>query len=127
MYKTPQKPRKGVSRDLAVGEIVRLVGSARSAAFHKGYTQQNTHELFRIRDIKHRHPPKTYILEDLSGEPIEGIFYRPELIASSLPETYDINILRTRKRKGVKQYFVNWLGYPASFNSWINASDTVQK
>lgn len=126
MYKNPKQPASSISSRLAVGEIVRLVGSARSSVFHKGYTQQNTHELFRIKSIKHKNRPRTYLLEDLSGEPIQGIFYAPELVLSALPETYDIKILRSRKNKGKKQYFVSWLGYPASFNSWIDANDIVE-
>lgn len=126
MYKNPKQPASSITSRLAVGEIVRLVGSARSSVFHKGYTQQNTHELFRIKSIKHKNRPRTYLLEDLSGEPIQGIFYAPELVLSALPETYDIKILRSRKNKGKKQYFVSWLGYPASFNSWIDANDIVE-
>ena len=126
MYKNPKQPTSSISPPLAVGEIVRLVGSARSSVFHKGYTQQNTHELFRIKSVKHKNHPRTYLLEDLSGEPIQGIFYEPELVLSALPESYDIKILRSRKNKGKKQYFVSWLGYPTSFNSWIDANDIVE-
>ena len=126
MYKNPKQPAYSISPPLAVGDIVRLVGSARSSVFHKGYTQQNTHELFRIKAIKHKNDPRTYLLEDLSLEPIQGIFYAPELVLSALPESYDIKILRSRKIKGKKQYFVSWLGYPTSFNSWIDANDIVE-
>ena len=126
MYKNPKQPASSISPPLAVGEIVRLVGSARSSAFHKGYTQQNTHELFRIKSVKHKKHPRTYLLEDLAGEPIQGIFYAPELVLSALPESYDIKILRSRKIKGKKQYFVSWLGYPTSFNNWIDANDIVE-
>ena len=126
MYKNPKQPVSSISPPLAVGEIVRLVGSARSSIFHKGYTQQKTHEVFRIKSVKHKNHPRTHLLEDLSGEPIQGVFYAPELVLSVLPESYDIKILRSRKIKGKKQYFVSWLGYPTSFNSWIDANDIVE-
>ncbi len=85
MYKNPKHPASSISPRLAVGEIVCLVGSACSSVIHKGYTQQNTHELFRIKSIEHKNCPSTYLLEDLSGEPIQGIFYAPELILGALP------------------------------------------
>ena len=105
MYKNLKQPTSSISPRPAVGDIVRLVGSARSSVFHKGYTQQNTHELFRIKSVKHKNHPRTYLLEDLSGEPIQGIFYAPELVLSTLPESYDIKILRSRKIKGKKTIF----------------------
>ncbi len=37
MYKNPKQSSSSISPRLAVGEIVRLVGSARSSAFRKGY------------------------------------------------------------------------------------------
>lgn len=29
-------------------------------------------------------------------------------------------ILRKRKRKGLTEYFVKWIGYPVEFNSWVS-------
>lgn len=127
MYKTPPSSNKRLSSDLEVGETVRLVGSQRSSSFHKGYTQQNTHELFRISRIKHPSSPRTYLLEDLEGKPLEGIFYGPELVPSKVPEGYDINILNTHTRGKVKQYYVHWVGFPTSSDSWIDASDLTQR
>ena len=41
------------------------------------------------------------------------------------PETHRVEkVLRIRKKTdGTRQYFVNWLGYPDSFNSWIDEKD----
>ncbi len=32
-------------------------------------------------------------------------------------------ILKTKFEKGKKNYFVSWMGYPSSFNSWITGKD----
>ena len=31
-------------------------------------------------------------------------------------------VIKSRKRNKQKEYFVKWLGYPDSFNSWIPAT-----
>ena len=123
MYKNNSRADSTISSKLVIGQTVRIVKSSRSSLFNKGYLQQNTEEIFRIREIKHKTPPRTYLLEDLSGQPIYGVFYRPELIPTTLPETYSIDILRTRRRNNKKQYFVHWVGYPDSFNSWVDQKD----
>ena len=127
MYKMGVHKRPSVSRELGPGAIVRLVSSDRSSAWHKGYTHQNTLELFRIDRIKHETYPRTFYLRDLGGEPVKGIFYESELIPSELPPTYDVKILRSRTVKGKKQHLVSWEGYPSSFNSWINAADLTTR
>ena len=123
MYKNPSKPSKCTSNNLDIGQPVRVVKSSRTSLFHKGYLKQNSEEIFKIRAIKNKNHPRTYLLEDLSGEPVLGVFYRPELIPTTLPKKYAINILKTRTRNKQKQYYVHWLGYPDSFNSWVNQSD----
>ena len=31
-------------------------------------------------------------------------------------------VIKTRRRRGVREVFVKWLGYPDKFNQWISAS-----
>ena len=58
----------------------------------------------------------TYKITDYNGEEIQGSFYEQELQKTS-ESTFRIeNVL---KRQGDKS-LVKWMGYPKSFNSWID-------
>ena len=60
--------------------------------------------------------PVTYKINDYNWEKIQGSFYEQELQKTS-ESTFRIeNVL---KRQGDK-CLVKWMGYPNSFNSWIN-------
>ena len=116
MYKIPSSSHKPLISTLPVGEYVHL--SQIKPTFKKGYTIQNTLEIFKITRVDTTQTPTIYFLEDLQGEPIEGIFYREELIPTKPPEFYQINIIRTETVAGRKKYLVKWRGYPDKFNSW---------
>ena len=48
----------------------------------------------------------------------------PELIDGE--EEYEVNEIirhRTKGQSKEKEYFVSWIGYPASENSWVKAKD----
>ena len=50
------------------------------------------------------------------------MFYQSELQKVQEPDEYVIDkVLKRRTYRGVKQLLVSWLGYPTSFNTWINA------
>lgn len=105
-----------------VGDHVRISKARR--IFDKGYLPNWTEEIFVVRSrLEARHPVK-YELSDSSGEPIKGTFYEEELQRVALPDTYQIErIVRRRKRGNTKYFLVKWLGYPESFNSWISEYD----
>jgi len=126
MYRESPNTRKTISSSLAVGTTVRVVTGARSSnPFHRGFSQQNTEEIFRIKLIDKKQPIPGYILEDLSGEEISGVFYAEELVETVLPEFYPIKILRSRisKKKKQREFFVTFLGWPKKFDSWVNQSE----
>lgn len=125
MYKKQAKQKKLSSSKLTVGSLVRVVTSNRSDRFATGYTVKNTEEIFRISKIYYSLSGiVTYELEDWGGEKIKGIFYRDELIETSKPKTYNIEILKKRrKRDGTLQYYVHWKSYPVRFDEWVNASE----
>ena len=67
-----------------------------------------------------------YKLNDLKGDIIHGLFYTAELQKVNKDENslwFIKRILKTRKRKNNKQYFVEWHGFPKAFNSWVDATD----
>jgi transposase InsO family protein len=107
-----------------VGDTVRL--SKLKRTFEKGYTPNWTREIFRIITRLPTQPP-VYKIADLKGEELEGTFYKEELLGVD----YDTrnnqflveSILEERGRGKKKEYLVKWLGYPASFNSWVAVKD----
>ena len=68
--------------------------------------------------------PVVYKLRDIKGEPVLGNFYHEELSKTKLPDSYQVQIIKTRKRKGRTQYFVNWLGLQQG-TEWIDSSQLV--
>ena len=101
MYKIPSSSHKPIISTLSVGEYVRL--SHIKPTFKKGYTIQNTLEIFKIIRVDTTHSPTIYFLEDLQREPIKGIFYREELIPTTLSEIYQIDIIRSKIVSGKKK------------------------
>ena len=109
---------------LPIGTVVRL--SKARGAFDRGYTDQWTTELFKVVETVDDAWPTVYRVADLAGEPINGIIYRHQLQPVKEPEAFAIErVIKTRRRRGVKQFFVKWKGYPDSFNSWVNEADMV--
>ena len=62
-----------------------------------------------------------YVISDLNGEEIIGMFYEKELQKIDQEE---FRIEKVIKKKGDKLY-VKWKGYDISFNSWIDKKDLV--
>ena len=104
MYKIPSSRHKPLISTSLVGEYVRL--SQIKLTFKKGYTIQNTLEIFKITHADTKQTPTIYFLEDLQGEPIKCIFYREELVPTMPPDFYHINIIRTKTVAGRKKYLV---------------------
>lgn len=102
-----------------IGELVRI--SKAKGAFRKGYEANWTAEVFKVRKILLR-SPVVYVLEDMAGEEIDGIFYEPEVQRVIKDNVFVIDkIIRTRGKGDSKQLLVSWQGYPEKFNSWIDA------
>ena len=100
MHKIPSSSHKPIISTLPVGVYVRL--SQIKPSFKKGYKIQNTLEIFKIIRVDTTQTPTIYFLEDLQGEPIKGIFYREELIPTTPPEFYQIDIIRSKRIPGKK-------------------------
>ena len=108
-----------------VGDNVRI--SKYSTVFRKGYLPLWSTEIFKILNVHFTSPP-VYSLSDYSGDKLTGTWYEQELQkVDSSEAVYKIEkILSQRKIGGKIQYLVKWLGYPDSFNSYVNKSDLVQ-
>jgi hypothetical protein len=110
---------------LKIDDTVRI--SKYKNIFAKGYTPNWTEEVFIVTEIIPRIPP-VYRIKDLNNETVEGVFYESELQkVIKEDDVYKVDqILKKRKRNGVTEFFVSWLGYPVSFISWIKQSDILK-
>jgi hypothetical protein len=105
-----------------IDDTVRI--SKTKGVFEKGYTPNWTIEIFKITKQIPRVPP-VYRIRDLLDDEIDGIFYEAELQKVYHNEVdFLVNkVLKTRKRNGIVEKFVSWLGYPDKFNSWVLEGD----
>jgi hypothetical protein len=105
-----------------VGDIVKI--PIYLSTFTKEITGKWTRELFKISKVNDT-VPVTYNLVDLNDESIEGTFYSEELQKidkSVLDEPFKIEKV-IKKSKG--KSLVKYLGYPDSFNEWIDSKDII--
>lgn len=120
--------KRNVDKALKPGDHVRIAG--KKHPFFKEYKGNWTEELFKILQVKKRHPNFVYTLSEFDGEPLKGIFYREELqkIKKSAGEIWEIEkILKTEKHKGSERYFVKWFGYSDKYNSWVSKDSIVSR
>ena len=103
----------------SIGDNVRI--TKKQNLFDKGYTQRWTEEVFKVSKIQLT-IPVTYKITDYNGEKIQGSFYEQELQKTS-QSTFRIE--KVLKRQGDK-CLVKWMGYPKSFNSWIDTKTIVK-
>ena len=89
--------------------------------FDKGYTQMWTEEVFKISKIQ-LITPVTYKITDYNKDKIQGSFYEQEL-QSTTQGTFRIEKVLKRQED---KCLVKWMGYPKSFNSWIDTKAMVK-
>ncbi|XP_072043050.1 uncharacterized protein [Amphiura filiformis] len=116
-YKRSRKPKK--QNLFEAGDLVRI--SVEKLPFRKGYLPQWSEELFVMAKRIDRRVP-VYVLKDFNDEEIEGTFYGREIqkVTKDKDGLFKVEkVIRKRKRQGVTEYFVKWLGWPDKFNSWV--------
>ena len=74
-----------------------------------------------LAKLKKKTVPWTYVINDLNGEEIVGIFYKNELQKTNQK---NFKIEKVIKKKENKLY-VKWKVYDNSFNSWFGKSDLI--
>ena len=67
MFKYSSHSVNNVSTDLPLGQFVRIADEKRNHIFRRGYTVQNTIEIFRVKKVDKKHNPTVYHLKDLQG------------------------------------------------------------
>ena len=110
LFKKPKIP---------VGSTVRI--SRKRKNFQKVYLPNWSEEIFTVKKACSDSSPY-YVLQDSSGEELKGNFYEqePQRISKKNNIYLIDSVLSTRKKRGKQQLLVRWLGYPESFNSWID-------
>ena len=90
---------------MKAGDKVRISKTRR--AFDKGYLPNWTEEVFSVSEAVSTAPP-AYKLVNYGGEEVKGSFYDKELQrVDKKDEVFKVEKnLRTRQKKGVKEYFV---------------------
>ena len=99
-----------------VGDCARI--SKYKSIFAKGYTPNWSKEVFIVSKIKNT-VLWTYVISDLNGEPIIGIFFGKELQKTNQEK---FRVEKVHKRKGDKLH-VKWKRYDSRFDSWIDKAD----
>ena len=104
------------------GQTVRI--TRKKGIFEKGYEMTYSYEVFIVESVKPTYPV-TYALQDFNGQVLKGSFYDREIqLVDKSDDIYPIEkIIRTRNRRGAREYLVKWVGYPAAANSWVSHQD----
>jgi hypothetical protein len=119
LYETSRLKNKSVFK---IGDTVRI--ESYKGKFAKGKSNF-TDEIFVIDKILDRRSPVVYRLKDSEGEEIKGLFYNNDLCKASPETTWRVEILKTRTKRGIKEFYVHWIGYNDKKNSWIPETDLV--
>lgn len=102
----------------AINDKVRI--TKKKSVFDKSYTPKWTEEVFIVSKVQYT-DPVTYKILDNNGEEIQGTFYKQEMQKTS-QEIFRIEkVLLKRGNKSL----VKWLGYPETFNSWVDNKDLI--
>ncbi|XP_031781354.1 uncharacterized protein LOC116416568 [Nasonia vitripennis] len=87
--------------------------------FEKGYTPNWSTEIFTV-DRVHHTSPYTYLLKDYQNRPIAGGFHEEELQKTKCPDVY---LIEKVVKKRCNNYYVKWLVFDDTHNSWISKND----
>jgi hypothetical protein len=102
-----QKPR------FKPGDKIRL--SRIKNRMERGFDNTHNYEIFEIDSIDTNLPiPRYYVKQPETNEKIQGCFYANEIVLVR-QHKYKLTVLKERVRRGKKEYFVKWKGYPGRF------------
>lgn len=115
--KTITKPFSKKKPKFKIDQLVRF---ANKITFQKrGYDEARKLEVCRVKAVLTNLPVIMYELCEWDYTPIIGRFYTSELTAFRGDSFKISEIIKTRKRSGVEEYYVSWLGFPSKYNEWV--------
>lgn len=118
IYRKHSKKIKSVVNRLSRGQVVRIKNETN--VFSRVYNVKNSYELFKVDKININHVPVTYLLKDLEGKKIDGIFYREELVEVDDDGLYSLSVIKKKKRKSGVFYLIKYDHYPDCEAVWIH-------
>lgn len=128
LYGNDKRNQSTLKHNIQAGDRVRV--SKVKGQFEKGYLPNWSREEFIVNKINKKFLPTMISLKDQHGDTIEGGFYADEIQKIARDKDDDVyaveKVIRQKRQHGVIWYFVKWLGYDSSFNSWIRKSDVTQ-
>ena len=91
--------------------------------FDRGYYPNWTDETFKVTNVIKNSKPMIK-LKTYKNEPLNKRFYKEEIQKVSENTLFRVEkILKQKYINKIKHYFVKWLNFDNSHNSWIKASD----
>lgn len=115
LYQDQKLPLK-----LKEGDEVRL--KYKIGPFDKGFYPNWTDQVYKVSGIDKINKKPVFVINDYNGDRVEKRKFYNEELQNVDAEVYRIEkILKRRIYKGKTQYLVKWLGYTASFNTWIDS------
>ena len=108
-----------------LGDIVRISLDKRKNLFSRSYNLQNSYAKYEIYKISTRNTSyaKYFLKHVASDKKIRnGYFYFWQLTLCTT-NTFRGNIVKTRVRKGKKEFLFKYKGYPDEFNEWKQESE----
>ena len=127
LYGNEERHRNTLKKNVKEGDTVRI--SKAKGLFEKGYLPNWSREEFTVDNISKKYLPTMISLKDYKGDTIEGKFYEQEIQKIERDPDDDIfdveKVIRQKRVNGQLWYFVKWLGYDDSFNSWIRKEDVT--
>ena len=124
LYKEHVKKLKSLGGELSVNQVVRI--QALRHTFARSIHVKNTYELFKVIQVNKEYKPITYVLSELDGDPIQGTFYIQELTPVKDSGSYEIEVLRSRKRKNRTDYLIKYVNYPSSKATWVSEKNLTR-
>ena len=106
-----------------VGELVRY-RVWKDMRFDKGYTQNWSQETYRVVDRLPRVPP-VYRIQEENGDEMDSFYYEQELLSINREPEPLYLVERKIRRDGRGNVFVQWVGFPDHYNSWIPLANLV--
>ncbi|RWR99295.1 hypothetical protein B4U80_00497 [Leptotrombidium deliense] len=91
--------------------------------FDKGYYPNWTDTTYKVSKVSNVNTKPMYTVKDERGNLLKGRFYNEDIQPIKTDRYRVEKILNRRKRNGKIEYFIKWLNYPSSYNSWEPAEN----